>query len=90
MPAARRRAREHASLTSAGLDCGIIASGCPVIGVYDGTSCPVVASTRPVSARTYAGSSAYDAVGSCSGSAGPASWPADERDGSGCVVMNEP
>ena len=56
-----------------------------MIGVYAGTAAPVVETTRLVSARTYAGSSAYDAVGSCSGSAGPTC--SREWEGSGWSVM---
>ncbi len=48
------------------------ASGLPVAGAYDVTPVPVVAMIRSVSPATYSGSNAYDARGSCSGSAG--SW----------------
>ncbi len=55
--------------------------------MYVGTELPVVDTTRLVSERTYAGSRAYDAVGSCSGSAGPTSWPDEEGEGSGWTLM---
>ena len=62
------RARSTATATSAAVAVGRVASGAPVIGVCVVSGSPE-ATTRAVRARTRAGSTAYVARGSVSGSA---------------------
>ena len=71
--AGARPLRLRAAGTCEGLGdvvCGMTASGLPVAGSNDVTPLTVLAMIRLVSAATYSGSNAYDARGSCSGSAG--------------------